>query len=444
MYKRSAFTLIELLVTIAILSVLGTATVVIINPSQLVKQGRDSTRLSDIAALNNTLGLLVADVPNPSLGLAGAVYLSLPASNSDCSDLGFPVGGVYHCATNTDFTKVDGTGWIPIDLTQLSTGSTLARLPIDPVNNASSSLYYQYIADPVQKTWKIQAVIESDKYQAEATKDAGTADSAYEKGSDLTLGSNVFPSGWIRVPGNSTYDTSDFWVMKYEAKNEGGVATSQISGSPWVSISHTSAKTACTAIGAHLITNEEYMTIARNAEQVSSNWMGGSVGSGALYSGHNDNSPANALSGGSDIDPYSGTGNTTPSNQRRTLALSNGSVIWDLAGNVWEHVQKDSSDTLIRYTPSNGGSVGWVWIEHTAITSYGDLSYDELRPSNSSWNATQGMGRLYTYNGDYGSQTRVLLRGGSWSNSSNAGAFAASLRWDTGTAYYNVGFRCAR
>ncbi len=45
--SRESFTLIELLVVIAILAVLATAVVLVLNPSQLLAQGRDSTRLSD-------------------------------------------------------------------------------------------------------------------------------------------------------------------------------------------------------------------------------------------------------------------------------------------------------------------------------------------------------------------------------------------------------------
>lgn len=445
----TGFTLIELLVVIAILAVLATAVVIIINPGQLVKQGRDATRLSDIAAVNNTLSMVIADVANPSLGTAGTIYLSLPATNSDCSDLGFPVGGNYRCATATNFTKVDGTGWIPVDLTALSSGSALSRLPIDPVNDAATSYYYAYFTDPVSKTWKIQAVIESDKYQAEATKDAGTADVAYEKGADLTLGSSVFPSGWVRVPGNSTYSTSDFWIMKYEAKcalaaspttgltspdtgyhtysNSGTACTSGNarivaslqSGYPIANISHDTAKAYCASLGSeyHLMTNEEWMTVARNAEaQVAANWTTGSTATGALFSGHNDNVPANALTASSDSDPYYGTGNVSASNQKRTFTLSNGSVIWDIAGNVYEHVMRSTSDTKV---PQNqeptlsiaaddgAGVAGWG--EFTDISGYGALSYNELRPSDSSWNASKGVGRIYTYgDGETATTDRVF------------------------------------
>ena len=46
------------------------------------------------------------------------------------------------------------------------------------------------------------------------------------------------PSGYIRVPGNSRFGTTDFFVMKYQAKDDGsGNAISAAAGSPWVSIS---------------------------------------------------------------------------------------------------------------------------------------------------------------------------------------------------------------
>jgi len=46
------------------------------------------------------------------------------------------------------------------------------------------------------------------------------------------------------------------------------------------------AKEACESIEAHLMTNAEWMAIARDAEQVKSNWSGGDVGSGSLSKPH--------------------------------------------------------------------------------------------------------------------------------------------------------------
>lgn len=178
---------------------------------------------------------------------------------------------------------------------------------------------------------------------------------------------------WVRVPGNATFGTSDFYVMKYEAKVAGGAANSGYNGHnyssseaiisnatdvPIVNLTQQQAITACASIGAHLVTNNEWMTMARNAESVGSNWSSGTVGNGYMYSGHNDQAPYLALAASTDDNQgYINTGDTATTSdggyanyssdveqaykgQKRTLTLSNGQVIWDLAGNVWEHVNK--------------------------------------------------------------------------------------------------------
>ena len=50
---KKGFTLIELLIVIAILAVLSVAVVLVLNPAELLKQARDSTRISDMAAINS-------------------------------------------------------------------------------------------------------------------------------------------------------------------------------------------------------------------------------------------------------------------------------------------------------------------------------------------------------------------------------------------------------
>ncbi|MFA7201381.1 MAG: type II secretion system protein, partial [Candidatus Paceibacterota bacterium] len=42
-----SFTLIELLIVIGILAILTAAVVIVLNPTELLKQGRDSTRMTD-------------------------------------------------------------------------------------------------------------------------------------------------------------------------------------------------------------------------------------------------------------------------------------------------------------------------------------------------------------------------------------------------------------
>ena len=252
----------------------------------------------------------------------------------------------------------------------------------------------------------------------------------------------VCPTGYIPVPGSSTFGTNDFCVMQYEAKNVGGIATSQAGTTPWASITQTAAITACTASGGHLITNNEWMTIARNAEQVASNWSGGSVGSGGMYRGNVGLDDALGYDGS---DPEYGTGR----NSKASLTLSNGQVIWDLSGNVWEWTNNTIACGAAQCTTDEmpyDATPASEWIEFNTINTYGQLSYDQIRPSNPAWISTQGMGKLYT---DYdvaspSGNTHAFRRGGYWGNTTIAGAFALHLGDAPAGSFTQVGFRCVR
>ena len=262
---------------------------------------------------------------------------------------------------------------------------------------------------------------------------------------------------WIKVPGNSVLGTNDFCVMKYEAKNVSGIATSQITLTPWVDITWQNAKLECESLGAgyHLITDNEWLTIAKNVEQQPSNWNSSIVGTGFMYSGHNDGGPFKSLAASTDNDPYNGTENVAGSNQRRTLNLSNGEVIWDLAGNVWEWVN-DSMPNASRY---HGGDQQWMSYNGDDGTGkVASLVPNLMLPSNG-WNAYQGMGRYYdgyslagTYNNinespdfctGYCSFTAVFLRGGNWYDGAYAGAFALILNDGPSHSGSYDGFRCS-
>lgn len=468
--ESAGFTLIELLIVIGIVSILAVVVILTLNPAELLRQTRDSTRLSDMNTLNKALALYQVDVANASFGSAGTTYLSLidPTATStagtDCGGIGIvpPTGWSYHCAASSTQRNVDGTGWLPVDFTQVSAGTPFGALPVDPVNASSSGLYYTYTPGG---SFKLTALLESDKYVASAAEDGGTSGAAYETGTNLALAAGIFPSGWTRVPGGSL-------VMQYEAKydkngdgigdtaasagctadsgagldwRDAGCSTatnivSTAAGAPIVHITHDQAKSACMAIGAHVIRNDEWMTIARDAEQVAANWSSGSVGSGCLFRGNNGTADSCGYNG---ADPEQGGGRDA----KAKLSLSNGATIWDFAGNVWEHVLRDASDTLTSdadHPDTASGSGSFAWREFTALTGYGALSYDMIRPSNASWDADQGMGRIYTCDQCGGGTNRVFVRGGSWGNGASAGAFPLYLRWTPSNQSQTVGFRCAR
>ena len=247
------------------------------------------------------------------------------------------------------------------------------------------------------------------------------------------------PTGYIRVPGSSLYGTRDFCVMKYEAKTGSATvaATTQAAGTPQVNISQTNAITACSLAGGSLINNREWMTIARNIEAQGVNWTGGSVGSGGLWRGHSDNNPNSALAASTnDNQGYEGTGNISPSVERRTYTLSNGEVIWDLSGNVWEW----TSDTILGQDKPNNNS-GEFWQEWTDISNFGTLSYDLTRPSNPVWNSSQNMGQYYAGQVT-GTTNFAFIRGGNWINTSFPGVFTMLLSGAPSDANTYLGFRC--
>ncbi|MDD4151945.1 MAG: hypothetical protein PHR68_04990, partial [Candidatus Gracilibacteria bacterium] len=188
-------------------------------------------------------------------------------------------------------------------------------------------------------------------------------------GTPLTTTSCTYtcPTGYVLVPKDGIFTTQNFCVMKYEAKitgndvgtttyNSSMVAESRSSGTPWVNITQPQAITECNALGAgyHLITNNEWMTIARNIEANSQNWANGIVGSlvsagGGLYRGNvnlNDsascgsNTVLDGDTGGTNCDNGSGR-------NKRMHKLSNGNDIWDIAGNVGEYVNGTNNKSSI-------------------------------------------------------------------------------------------------
>jgi prepilin-type N-terminal cleavage/methylation domain-containing protein len=277
------------------------------------------------------------------------------------------------------------------------------------------------------------------------------------------------PSGFIVVPGNSTFGTSDFCAMKYEAKIAGQsngnqtyssafVPESRADGTPWVNINQTNAiaesSTVAGCSGCHLMTEAEWMTIAANVLSVPSNWSGGSVGSGYIFSGNNDYTPGNSLAASTDDDGYNGTGNTagqtTTTNgvqgnaQRRTLTLTNGEVIWDFPGNVWEWTPGTIASGQ---QPGLSGESAFAYKQWTNGSLLMNGLPSASRPSAISgtvagYSSTQGIGQLYSNYGD--TTLRGFFRGGSWSSTSGAGVLALNLSNAPSGAGSDRGFRVSR
>ncbi|MDH5717326.1 MAG: SUMF1/EgtB/PvdO family nonheme iron enzyme [Spirochaetia bacterium] len=257
---------------------------------------------------------------------------------------------------------------------------------------------------------------------------------------DFTVTVNqACPTGYVKVPANiSVGPADDFCVAKYEMKNVGGVATSEAAGLPWVSISQTDAKAQCSALGAgyHLITNPEWMTVARNIENVAENWDSGTVGSGMLNTGHSDGTPANSLAAGTDNDPCFGTGqvcdDVTWNSQRRTHKLDNGEVIWDLSLNVAELI--DWFVSIDKASPQAAG------IEINTTVSTGSMPANSFQSFNSSLTSTNGIGKYYPAVERTGG---VAIRSNNASGVNAIGVYSLGLNLSPLQTFSTVGFRCA-
>jgi len=179
--NKKGFTLIELLIVIAILAVLATSVVIILNPAQLVRQGRDSTRLSDLAALHSALALYLSEVTLENADLGGCAALNARCTaNGDTS----PFLTRSTC-TEASSTVVTGTGWVDVNFNQISSKSPLSKLPLDPVN--TENYFYAYACEETNMTYEINANMESTKYASGGdvdveSKDGGDAAGWYEIG----------------------------------------------------------------------------------------------------------------------------------------------------------------------------------------------------------------------------------------------------------------------
>jgi hypothetical protein len=305
------------------------------------------------------------------------------------------------------------------------------------------------------------------------------------------------PSGFIKVPGNPDYSTQDFCLMKYDAKcsntnpacvTKEGVYRNDLpgcackgnfqvvstpKGAPITYIPEDNgttetAKAYCNNAGWHLVTNGEWMTVAKNIEQVEANWCNrdgtgcgnppGTPGK-ILANGHNDDNPNYALTASTDDKSCFGTtsdgSNTCGSkgSQKRTLTLSNGEIVWDMAGNVWQWIdaeiaRKDEPQSKIygHWDYRNEWSEFASGAGPSVITSNGILSDKDFRPGNPAWNSNQGVGRIYHFTqfGDTDTTLYTIIRAGNWRHGYDSGIFTIHFSpVASKTGIDDVGFRCA-
>ncbi|MFA6354653.1 MAG: type II secretion system protein [Candidatus Paceibacterota bacterium] len=196
------FTLIELLIVIGIIAILATVVILTLNPAELLRQSRDTTRFSDLSTLNSAIALYLSDVPAAYLGTSTTwCFTSLDASSTlgtagnQCG-FRFPSLGAGAATVGATTSRaINGTGWIPIDFTKISTGSPLPQLPVDPVvpntfgptvTTTSDDFYYAYMTG-TNNTYEVNTRIESQKFSSSSVNDGGNSVTLYEVGTNPGL-----------------------------------------------------------------------------------------------------------------------------------------------------------------------------------------------------------------------------------------------------------------
>lgn len=203
---KKGFTLVELLIVIAIVAILATATIVVLNPAELLAQARDAQRIADFGNLRTALGLFVISVAPVDLnmcfagGTDGCAVGGICSCAGGCTAAGTtspfgPATPATPCGAVSVVRAVDGTGWVDVRLTAIPGGTPIVSLPLDPINNAT--YFYAYRAENVNRTFKLGTRLESIRHRTMMTVDGGTFNACpttwaeatcfYEVGTNLAL-----------------------------------------------------------------------------------------------------------------------------------------------------------------------------------------------------------------------------------------------------------------
>ena len=167
MHKEEvAFSLINICIVILIIIGLATLGFKYFRPSNYIdknmREVRDSQRLSDVRKIETAIKLYIADGKNFDLLNTGKAYSSLDGSNA-----------------------VDGSGWLPIDLSSISSGQPISELPKDPSDD--QKYFYQVGFNVREKTFEVNCIFEAPGSVSKHFEDGGNHTGRYEIGSNLTI-----------------------------------------------------------------------------------------------------------------------------------------------------------------------------------------------------------------------------------------------------------------
>lgn len=172
------FTLIELLVVIGIIAILSALVLLAINPAEIQRKSRDTTRFSDLTAIRKAIDFTIADNGGPlKNGVAGAY-------TGDSSQTRI-------ANTPNNYIGMDVSKFIPIlpDDPQHLLGSNIAITISDGATTVTrDNMRYYFASDG--KNYELNAYLESVDNNSKAlnTGDGGDSNTRYEIGTAPTLG----------------------------------------------------------------------------------------------------------------------------------------------------------------------------------------------------------------------------------------------------------------
>jgi len=299
------------------------------------------------------------------------------------------------------------------------------------------------------------------------------------------------PENYVLIPGDDYFNHEPFCVMKYEARALSNITNELVydgcgnlpdlascnlkgednwadlnlttpfstnEGAPWRRISFYDATKACENIGEKLITNKEWMSIARNIEQIESNWLNNETGNSTLSKGlHKKEGFTKNFATLNHPAPNSkeeckyayATGEEVVCEVdgdfefKRIHTLSTGEEIWDFAGNVWHWVDANENKTSLRGNICQENDWNYYdacGLEENSNFSFTNATDKRFEVGSLLTNKTQnGIGMVYSDD----RENRVFRRGGSWFNRPASGIFALDLRANPNSPSAARGFRCS-
>jgi len=223
----------------------------------------------------------------------------------------------------------------------------------------------------------------------------------------VTVPETTLPNGLV-VP---SFQVSQFHI----SKDDDGLPVIDAEREPWVEVDFDDAKIACDNMGGSLIRETQALALAWDIFNVGENWSSGKVGEGTLLQGLRDDDDLEEAPTGMYVHP--------DHTQRRAFRLSNGGLVYDVAGTVFtwvlDDVQGDEHGLIARPFAEDSPSIT------TAPPSA----------------KHQGIGWQPAAGTDWSGH--ALVRGGYWYSGADAGVFGLGSDWP-GYRYDSVGFRCTK